>query len=328
MDELQPVPHSAIGELATQVYDLTRLAFGSYPGVLAPSAAHRAWYVRRPGMDATLSPAIVHGRRLVASAFVTVARMLLGGRLRPVGIVDTVMTHPDYRRQGLARRVLAAAVAGMRARGLAASLLYTVPDSIAYRFYRSLGYRAHAPVHYFRHERAAGGPSVPVAERLLPADEGAVAAFLNAHFAGHDGFVPIDGELWRWRRSQRPPELPAAVYLVRDGHGIRGCVTLCRAPIVASTAPASYVLADLAVAAGAHAPETLASLLAPLPAGAEALALSAAGNEAENRLLAAAGFGPQGSEVAMVLPLTSEAERDLAAPPPPWYVLTESVIGV
>lgn len=322
-------PHAEIGELASQVYELTRLAFGAYPGVLQPSEAHRAWYVRRPGMDATLSQAALLEGRLVASLFVTVAQLRLGGRLAPVGIVDTVMTHPAHRRRGLARRLLTEAIAGMRARGLSASLLYTLPGSVPFQLYRSLGYRPHAPVHYLHRLQPTTLPVRRTVQRAGPADRPALIAFLNEHHAGHDGYIPIDEALWSWRRVERPPELPAATYLVHKEGTVQGCATLCRAPIVASGAgAASYVITDLALGAASDAAAVLDALLSPIPAGAEARILSAEANGAVNHLLRAAGFRPSGAEVGMVLPLDAEAELALAAPPARWYVLAESVIGV
>lgn len=326
--EYRIVPHTEIGKLASQVYELTRLAFGTYPGVLEPSEAHRAWYVRRPGMDTDLSQAALYEGRLVASGFVTVASLRLGSGLAPVGIVDTVMAHPAHRRRGLARRLLAQAIAGMRARGLEASLLYTVPDSMPYHFYRSLGYQPYAPVGYLRRCQPATSPAVPV-RLATPADQPALIAFLNRRLAGQGGYIPIDDHLWRWRKAERPPGLPAATYLVRREGAIRGCATLCQAPIVGSSAgAASYVVTDLALASETGAEAALDALLSPIPVGVEVRILSAEANGATNRLLAAAGFARQGGEVAMVLPLTSHAERTLAVPPSSWYVLTESVIGV
>jgi GNAT superfamily N-acetyltransferase len=319
--------HAAVGELATQVYDLAHLAFGSYAGVLRPSAAHRAWYVRRPGMDAGLSLAALQRDHLVASVFVTVVSMRLGGRLQPVGVVDTVMTHPAHRGRGLARRLLGEAIAGMRARGLAASLLYTVADSMPYRFYQTLGYRPHAPVRYLRRVHPATAAPALAAYRAGPADQAQIVAFLNVHFSGHDGYVPIDDGLWRWRRVERPGALPAETYCVARNGRLLGCLTLCRAPIVGA-GPASYVLTDLALALKVDAQSALEALLGAVPGGAEVLTLSPRCHDEANRVLSAAGFVETGTEVAMVLPLDRQAEGDLTRPPQRWYVLVESVIGV
>ena len=110
------VPHADIPDLAGQIHALAAVAFGAYPGVLAPHLAHREWYIRRPGMDRDLSMGILCDGRLVASVFVTQAPVRLGGRPLSLGIVDTVMSHPDHRRQGLARWALSAAVDAMRER--------------------------------------------------------------------------------------------------------------------------------------------------------------------------------------------------------------------
>lgn len=323
------VSHDAIGELATQVYDLASLAFGSYAGVLKPSPAHRAWYVHRPGMDGALSQAALHRGQLVASVFVTVAEMRLGGRLQPVGIVDTVMTHPAHRRRGLARRLLSQAIGAMQARALAASLLYTVPHSMPYRFYQTLGYRPHAPVHCFARLQQAMTQAVRPARAAGAADGAQLMEFLNGHFCQHDGYVPMDEGLWRWRKVDRPDELPADTYLVREGGRLLGCVTACRARIVgARHGSVSYVLSDLAIARQADAQSVLASLLSAVPPGAEALTLSACASDDSNQMLRRAGFVEQGSEVGMLLPLGPRAENDAATPPKCWYVLAESVIGV
>ncbi len=328
MEEYRIVPHAEIGALATQVYGLTRLAFGTYTGVLVPSEAHRQWYVRRPGMDGQLSLAALHRGQVVSSLFITVVQMRLAGRLQPVGIVDTVMTHPEHRQRGLARGLLTEAIRRMRERGLAASLLYTVPDSMPYHFYKALGYRPYAPVYYFRRAQPAAKGALPLRWAGRP-DRAAIAGFLNAHFRCHDGYVPIDGALWRWRKGERPQELPADLYVAQEGGRITGCVTLCRAPIVGATEDSySYVLTDLAVAPGADAQRTLASLLGAIPAGIEAVTLSARADEEDSGMLLAAGFGERGGEVGMVLPLNPGAETDLATPPRRWYVLAESVIGV
>ena len=324
------VPHRYIGGLAAQIYDLARLAFGAYPGVLVPSHEHRDWYLRRPGMDGDLSTAIVCEGTLVANVFVTVAALRLGGRMLPVGIVDTVMTHPEHCRQGLARWALTTAITGMRERGLSASVLYTVAGSMPYRFYESLGYLPHAPVHYYR--ALLGGP--PVADgcaRAMRADEGeAVRQFVDACASRHDGYVPLDDRLWRWRRLERPSTIPATVWLVGAPAALRGCAAVCRASIVTAGGGQArcYVLSDLALAPGADARGVLGALLGTIPPEAEARTLSADSDPALCATLEELGFQRAATETAMVLPLTEQARAGLRGPRRPWYALAESIIGV
>ncbi len=325
------LPHRAIGALADPVYGLTRLAFGTYLGVLVPSREHRAWYVRRPGMDDDLSTAVVCGGVLVASVFVTVARVTVGGRLLRVGIVDTVMTHPEHRRRGLARWALTTAIAGMRRRDLQVSLLYTVADSMPFRLYESLGYVPHAPVRYYGGTPEATAPHIGEvhARPMRPGEDASVRTFVDACLCERDGAVPLDPPLWRWRHQERPAELPATVWLVEGPAGRLACVTVCRAPIVTAGDPAEcYVLTEVALAGGADPRVVLRALMATVPRGAELRALAA---ESDPELcLAFEGLGLRAltTETAMLLPLDEGACAALAAPPRAWVPLTESIVGL
>ncbi|MGI5917317.1 MAG: GNAT family N-acetyltransferase [Anaerolineae bacterium] len=323
--------HRDLGDMARQLTDLSRRVFGRYDGVLVPSEAHRLWYARRPGMDGMLSTAVVRDGQVVAGAFVTVADVRLGGTLRRTGIIDTVMTHPDHRRRGLARRVLEAAVDGMRARGLEAGLLYTVIDSMPYRLYESLGFRGHTPVCYMRRiQPIATGRDLPVARRADAADALRLRAFMDAHFGGHDGYLPMDEALWRWRKLNRPPELPAQVWYLETGGRVCGCVTLCPAPVVGHDEE-SWVITDLALEDAGDAPAVgaLNALLDAIPAGAEVLTLCPRVERDLLRTLAMCGFEAVGEdEAGMVLPLSPAVESALSTPPPRWYVAVESAIGV
>lgn len=317
-------PHAGVPDLARQAYELTWLAFSSYEGVLTPSAAHTAWYLRRPGMDRKLSRAALHEGRMVSSVYVTVAMVRLGGQLVRTGVIDTLMTHPDHRRRGLARRLLEEAIEAMRAQDLAASLLYTVPGSGPYELYQSLGFRPHAEVAYLCR------PPVAVPQRREPAGligRAELMAFLNACFGQHDGYVPLDDDLWRWRREERPAECPALTSTVERDGSLVGSVTFCTGSVVGMGSPC-YVLSDLAIAPDVDASETLAALLVAAPGDAPMLALAATGDHRETEALEAAGFARTGSEVAMVLPLSAQGERAVARPLRRWYVLVESVIGV
>jgi len=332
--------HAELGGKASQIHHLASLAFGSYAGVLRPSAAHRDWYLRRPGMDSRLSMAALHHDQLVCSAFVTVQKVRLGGGLLQVGIIDTVMTHPEHRRRGLARAVLSQAIEGMQERGLSASLLYTVVDSMPYHFYQQLGYQPHAPVYNawcvseksadVSDQRAPSSPGPTLTLRQAnQADGPALMAFLNDHYRAFDGYVPLDDALWRWRKLDRPEGLPADTWFVAERDRILGCVTICRAPIIsASGTETSYVLTDLAISSEADPHEILEAMLSPVPKGGTMRILLPQVNRRINALLFDAGFQKGICEVGMVLSLDPVTEQVLTKAPRRWYALTESVIGV
>jgi GNAT superfamily N-acetyltransferase len=338
------VSHAELGDVAQQVYELASLCFAAYPGVLKPSEAHRAWYVRRPGMSAELSSAALCDGKLVANVFITCVEMRLGGQLLPVGLVDTVMTHPAHRQRGLAQVLLSRAIVGMAAAGLAASALYTLLDSMPYRFYQSLGYRLHAPVDYMaRTQPAAASPADagPVeAQPLAASDDEALRGYLNERFAGCDGYQPYDEALWAWRKRQRPATLPADHYALWDGGAPQAFATLCHAVVVAPPQRAGagdtpcHIVVDWAISpelAQVRAADTLEALLAPVPAGEQVVMLSPRANAAEAAWLRARGFVAQGAEAGMVLPLDRRGARALAAAQvssAPWYPIVETVIGV
>ncbi len=324
------VSHTDLGDLAHQIYTLTAACFAAYPGVIEPSEAHRVWYLHRPGMDAALSSAALFGDQVVSSVFVTRVTMRLGGDLVPVGMVDTVMTHPDHRQRGLASAVLSRALQGMKTEGLAAAALSTLLGSMPYRFYERLGFRLVTPMDYFQRRQPAA-PASTAPEALSPARDAEAMAFLNGHFAEYEGYIPYDEALWRWRKRERPAELPAKHCLFRDERGaIAAFVSLCQAPILTAGGPEPVtILTDLALPEDPEGAQlALEGLLAQVPAGRAVGALSARCNEAEGRLLAAQGFQRQHIEAAMVLPFWPALRAALEKPPQRWYPVVESVIGV
>lgn len=319
--------HREVGDLAAQVYDLAALAFGTYPGVLQPSRAHREWYVRRPGMSAELSQAMVCGDRVVSSVFVTMARMRLFGEVRPVGILDTVMTHPEHRRRHLASAVVGEALAGIRARGLVAALLYTLDGSMPFRMYGGMGFRPHARVAYWRRPEADTTPGGG-ARRVEPHEHARLQALLNAWHAGVEGHIPLDDALWRWRKVARPAELPAQVWLLERCGKPLGTATLCRAPIVSEGgARAAWFLTDLATDPDADRRAAVEELLRIVPAG-EARTLTADTDEDASRALRAAGYERVAVEVAMIRACDEGLRAAPHDPPRGWYPLAESIVGL
>lgn len=325
------VAHSDLGNLASRIYDLTAACFATYPGVIHPTEAHRAWYVRRPGMDAALSSAALFGDEIVSSVFITRVLMRLGGTLVPVGMVDTVMTHPAHRRRGLASAVLSRAILGMKSEGLAAASLSTLLHSMPYRFYESLGFRLVTPMDYYQRLQPARASMGSRAEMLPPEADGEALAFLNAHFAQDEGYIPYDEALWRWRKRERPAELPAEHRLVCNAKGVLSAfASLCRAPIVTQGGPQRVtILTDLALPSSSEeAPDALEALLASIPARQNVGVLVARCNEGEARVLGAQGFQVVHTEAAMILPFWPALSTALEKSPERWYPVVESVIGV
>jgi GNAT superfamily N-acetyltransferase len=77
------------------------------------------------------------GGRLVSYARFHFRPVRVGAAVVNLGGVADVVTHPDFRRRGLARRVLQAGIASMKSAGLPASLLFTANPGV----YRGLGWR-------------------------------------------------------------------------------------------------------------------------------------------------------------------------------------------
>lgn len=302
-----------------QVSRLNDLCFAEYPGVVEGGEPFMRWYMARPGLDAALSRAAWSGDDPVAGLFVTVLNLYLGGLPRAVGVIDTVMTHPDHRRRGLARSLLTAVIEDAHERDLAALQLYTVPGSPGHRLYNSLGFRDRAILRYWMVETGSSSPSGGW-RPSSPAEHAGVRAAIEASHARYDGVPRLDSGYWAWRRTERPPEFPAETWTRRHDDGAPETVALL--PVSMTTLGRQTVLGDVVV----HRPDGLESLGAHLPAGRSLVVLA---DEADSPLTAAlrqAGFRSGASEAVMLLPLQPDVPTQAAGRP--WFPLTESVIGV
>ncbi|MGC4116831.1 MAG: GNAT family N-acetyltransferase [Myxococcales bacterium] len=85
---------------------------------------------------------------------------MAGERLRFAGHTEVsgVCTHPDFRGQGLARRLSAAVTANIQERGERAFLHVWTTNATAIALYRDLGFEARAEVNVAVLERDADGP--------------------------------------------------------------------------------------------------------------------------------------------------------------------------
>jgi GNAT superfamily N-acetyltransferase len=309
--------------LIAELSALDALAFSHYDGVVDATPEFLRWYTVRPGMNPRLCQGASREGRLVASVFVTLASMRLGGGEVRCGIIDTVMTHPDHRRRGLARRLMERALRGMEAEGADVSLLYTgrsEPMSGPERLYRSLGYSPREVV--ARMERAA--QSFPAAPARSVAPDVKARQPVEQALGGRDGWLLVDDDLWRWRRVARPAQYPAVVHAAKSTSAV-----ICAGKLISSGALRPLtVVSDIVLSRAGDAGEELASVLAAAPRDAPVTALCPESDTRLAQSLGGLGFTATGLEVAMLCPISERGRQALAAPAVGWYVATESLIGV
>lgn len=315
--------HTEVPDLPAQLTRLDNLAFGEYEGAMPASERWMAWYLRRPGTDPRMSQAALDGETLIANVLVCVQELQLGGDLLRCGIIDSVATDPDYRRQGLARVLMERAHETMQRAGIDAAVLYTNPDDHPFRFYQRLGYVTRARAALLSGPRPEGGACA-----AEPVDAAAAAsglqALLNDYFAGWEGYAPLDDALWAWHKLD-PPAGPPTVVAEMTGSGPVATVTFAEADVLMKGKRQTVAVAyDLA--ANVMNADQVRSLLSTAPYPWVSIILDDAAPE--RGMVEAAGLEPQVSEVAMVLPFSARATRALGAHHGPWYAMVESIIGV
>jgi predicted acetyltransferase len=141
------------------------------------------------------------GDRLVGLAAAARMEQYFGGRAVPMGGVHSVAVAPDRRGRGLARRLLAGLLAGLRPRGEAISTLFPATS----RPYRALGWdlagamcwRRVAPLALEMLPRAAGVELVPVA----PAEIAGLAECYAEVARATNGFVARSRAFWQAARD-------------------------------------------------------------------------------------------------------------------------------
>jgi len=310
-------------QLVIALSELEGVTFSHYDGVVHSTSSFLRWYTARPGLLPHLCQAAFVGDRLVCNVFVTLAPMMLGSGVVQCGLVDTVMTHPDHRRHGLATQLLRRALAAMEAAGADVSLLYTArsePLLGPERLYRGLGYEPRELV--TRYVRPAGPVSAdPAGAKQLDAS---ARLLFEAALGGMDGWLVLNDDLWRWRRLERPGNYPVALYGTDSG----AAAAVCAGELMVSGAPSPLtVVSDLVLPNGNAARGDLCALLAATSPDAPVTILCPeSGSHAE--LLTGTGFVAAGVEVAMVRPISRKGASAISAPRSEWYVAVESLIGV
>jgi GNAT superfamily N-acetyltransferase len=316
---IQAQRRPATGQLA----DLASLCFGSYPGVLPPTVDFMRWFLRRPGLDLSLSQAAWQDGQMVASAFITRASLLVQGNPVRFGLVDTVMTHPEHRGRGLAKRLMLETTQACRDAGLEALQLYTAPDTVPYRLYRGLGFEhAHSLIYWRREAQAAAPRTLPRWETVPPDRCGELGGLYDTLAATHDGVPQHDSELWCWRKRDHPAGLGATVWRTR----VAGSSAMATCTPLQLTQEGAYQLLSDVLPGD---PSWLAALCAGLDPITPLVTVADSKDTELVSALQAAGFRPGQQEAALILSLcdgdTIEHVQDSARP---WMPLTESIIGV
>ncbi len=312
-------------DLLSVLDQLSRTAFGQYEGVIVGTPALKRWFTSRPGMtDASRFVATTDGQ-VVSSVFVTVTPMQWDGEVVTAGLVDSVMTHPAHRRQGLATALLTRAADFMAERGVDLALLYTVADSMPYELYASQGYVDYLRVHLL--ERPAGGSnSTPDAVGL---GHEKLRRLLDRVFARHDGYLPMSEGLWQWRRERRPASAPVQMHTLGPDAGVEAVFALGQAPVRSGGEPASKALLnDYAAFEGPLSADLCGRMVAAAPGGVPLVAACADTNEEDLAVLTGSGFASVAEESCMIKPLTPRAGNALRQKPRLWYVVTETIIGI
>ncbi|MEN6401246.1 MAG: GNAT family N-acetyltransferase [Armatimonadia bacterium] len=316
------VTHREVPRLPEQLASLSNLAFSEYEGAPEVDAAFCDWYGRRPGSSLDVCVGALYGDTLVANVLVAIQEVNVGGEFIRCGIVDTVATHPEHRKHGLAHRLMDMAHEIMRQHRAEAAVLYTNPENHPYHFYGRLGYVTRTRAGMLTGER----PTAQRAYQVRPmgeGEEGTVRDLVNARYSRYEGFARLDEALWQWHRVERPASMPAEVVVAeRDGR-IVGTVALAEVDVLLGGQRERVTVASDAVY-----PDTdcLREMLAASKQ-ARITALHGLVNP-EKDDLEALGFTTQVGEVSMVLPFSQRAQALMDQPPGPWYVMVESVVGV
>lgn len=202
--------------------------------------------------------------RIVAGLQIFTRRIRLRGEAVWLGGIGSVATHPEYQRQGLASRLLRAAIAEMRSRGMLLSLLFSGRTS----FYERLDWvRIPYPVWVCGDPRPAStGTSRPMRAGDLPVIRG----LYDRYNRKLDGSTARDPAYWRGqlRRAGSPDE--DFRVMEREGRVVAYARSIALEGI---TRAMEYARED-------DAAEELAQLLVDLTPEAKPLFVSATGDSA------------------------------------------------
>lgn len=139
--------------------------------------------------------------------------------------IGKVATHPDYRRRGLARKLLVHAIEHAQAHGAEACILYVLADNTpAYNLYRSLGFVHYDSISELKLEtlpEVQARPADGYTLRPMKLDEGQARYELTLRETPQDvqAFLPINRAHYHLSAPQRRILVPLLMRLQRsDGY--------------------------------------------------------------------------------------------------------------
>lgn len=198
----------ALGSLAGYVYGGS---FGDGPNSLTASANRPEWSLCAFDAD-----------RLVASCIVIPFTMRLNGAAMAMGGVSGVATHPEYRRQGLMRRLMTDSTVTMREQGQSVAALWASQAAIYQRFGYAIGSSMRSyqvdTVDITFHDGDGGAGRVEWLDAASGFD--AIKALYIQFVAERSGYLHRSRALWDANALGAPAEDgPVHIALSRDESG-------------------------------------------------------------------------------------------------------------
>ncbi|MDI3542736.1 MAG: hypothetical protein PWP57_339 [Candidatus Atribacteria bacterium] len=320
---------SKVKNIMEELFYLHSLSFGTYPGVLPTSREFLEWYIERPGLGLENILLFLDEGKVISSLFLTLSHIYLEGELTPVGIIDTVMTHPDYRRKGLASALIKEAEKIMEEKGCRMGYLYTVPESPQFYLYQRLGYIDFKRIFHLQREKE-DKTFYYWEERQCYSQK--VREFLNQNLSSYNGFVYLSEEQWIWRKVKRPVCLPTKLISLQDENDhLLATFTITKGEITTDkdSEPIAY-LSDWCGINQEAKEKVLVESLRLVGEERKIDCLSSPDNREEWEILRRYNFRPVIPESAMLHPLDEDIHQKITTIDSrrPWYPLIESIVGV
>ncbi len=183
---------------------------------------YRGYISGDPTWRPSHTPVVVVENRIVSTLRIWDRQVHLGVSPVRMGGIGGVTTHPEYRKRGIATRLMAHAAEYMRDDGFDLGLLFT---EIPARFYRRLGWYC-VPLMGFQAELRRPPPPRRSAFEVLPFDEDRdleeTVALYQRHNAGRSGTMLRPRPYWDYVPSRVRGVLPTNV--VRGDEGLCGYI--------------------------------------------------------------------------------------------------------